>query len=298
MYTKLETSRSADRSERLRWLLTRGLLAALLTLLITPPALAMLYASALVDAPCQGLFTPPDPSSVMLSFDDPQGRARRGWLTIGAEHPDVVIIVLPGLAGNSSAAASDAQTLAAAGYSTFVYEHRTCAHRAAIASTGYAESRDLLAAVSDLAARGDFLRIAVLGFSEGGTASLLAAAEEPRIDALIAMGGYASLRGQVEEAANSAWGRLMTPLYLAALQLRGVDVAASDPAAVISRIAPRPLLLIYGSLERDNGEALYAAAGPGADLWIVEGAGHGAYRTVAGAEYEMRITEFFRDALR
>ena len=71
-----------------------------------------------------------------------------------------------------------------------------------------------------------------------------------------------------------------------------------SPVSVIGEIAPRPILLIYGT----NEPALYgarlelAAAGPNAELWEVEGAVHGNYQYVAPEEFEQRVIAFYNRA--
>ena len=61
-----------------------------------------------------------------VTFQSADGSVRRGWYTSGSVYPEVAIIVLPGHAGNSSAAIPDAAILAEEGFSTLIYEHRTC----------------------------------------------------------------------------------------------------------------------------------------------------------------------------
>jgi pimeloyl-ACP methyl ester carboxylesterase len=78
-----------------------------------------------------------------------------------------------------------------------------------------------------------------------------------------------------------------------------MDINQLSPVDVIGDIAPRPILLIYGSQEISlpGGRRQKAAAGDNAKLWIVEGAGHGNYVDVASAEYERRVVTFFDEAL-
>lgn len=260
--------------------------------------LARIYARAVLYPGCQG-----DRPSLAeygyeaeaVTFPSRNGPTLRGWLTRGNAHPEIVIIVLPGHAGNTRYALGDALMLAEAGYSTLIYEHRSCADPALAASTGVREADDLLGAVDFLRVRGDVAHIGALGFSEGGTAILLAAAQEPALEAVTAMGGYASLHDDVLDPADprGRYDRFMRRVVLWMMALEGVPVAAASPVEVIRQIGPRPLLLIYGEMEAANGQALYTAAGGPKDLWIVPGAGHGGYADVAPDEYQERIVSFF-----
>lgn len=233
--------------------------------------------------------------SEAVTFASRQGPELRGWFTQGETRPEVVIVVLPGHAGNTCFTLADAAMLARAGYSTLIYEHRACADSTLAASTGPHEARDLLGAVEYLAARPDIDHIGVLGFSEGGTASLLAAAQEPRIEAVVAMGGYASLEDDIlEPEVEHNWHEhLVRRMVLWLMPFEGVPPEEARPVDVIDQIAMRPLLLIYGEHEARHGRALYAAARDPKQLWIVPGAGHGDYALAAPDEYEARIVAFF-----
>jgi fermentation-respiration switch protein FrsA (DUF1100 family) len=65
-------------------------------------------------------------------------------------------------------------------------------------------------------------------------------------------------------------------------------------------LSRRPVLLIHGSADDvvlpADGEAL-AEADANAELWRVEGAGHGATVAPGGATSSDRVTDFFEGAL-
>jgi fermentation-respiration switch protein FrsA (DUF1100 family) len=89
-------------------------------------------------------------------------------------------------------------------------------------------------------------------------------------------------------------------VILALYRLAGVDVDALRPVDVVRAIAPRPLLMISGSLDDDTPpsvmEALQAAA-PGSDRWLVPGAGHCRYIDASPADYLRRLDDFFDRSL-
>ncbi len=262
---------------------------------------AYLYTHALLYSGCHGERTSLERfgyESEAVSFPSRRGPELRGWYSPGSVHPEVAIIVLTGHGGNTCFALPDAAMLARAGYGTLVYEHRACADYTLAASTGPHEAHDLLGAVDYLASRPGVEHIGVLGFSEGGTASLLAAAEEPRIEAVVAMGGYASLTDDIlEPGVKLGWyNRLVRRFVLWFLPLDGVAPSEARPVDVVGRISPRPLLLIYGEHEAEPGRTLLAAAGSPAELWIVPQARHGEYAFRAPDEYEQRIVDFFNAA--
>jgi hypothetical protein len=83
----------------------------------------------------------------------------------------------------------------------------------------------------------------------------------------------------------------------AALTVLGDGGPPPDLAALVSRIAPRPVLLIR-ALHGNPGEALNRVyAGPSASLWELDRGGHTGALAVAPAEYERRVIGFFDAAL-
>ncbi len=123
---------------------------------------------------------------------------------------------------------------------------------------------------------------------------------------MVAEGGYSDFMAGAVGYGDPArpFSVYFMTLYRAAMRytyrlVTGANINSLRPVAEISRIAPRPVLLIYGSREPSlaGGRQQAAAAGPSAQLWVVEGASHGNYMQVAPAEYERRLAEFFDAAL-
>lgn len=248
--------------------------------------------------PLEGLGSQGYPAE-MVSFTSRQGYTLHGWFSPGARHPEIAIVVLPGAAGNSYFALSDAAMLAEAGYSTLVYEHRSCADPSLIHSGGYWESFDLQGAVDYLISRPDIQHVGVLGFSTGGSTALLAAPDQPGIEAVVAMGGFASLRYDILDPDLPHdpldWAiRQMVMVFVA--DEMGVPISTISPIARIAEISPRPILLIYGEYEAEDGRMLEAAAEEPVELWIVPGVGHGGYREAYPDEFRARVLGFFSEA--
>ncbi len=258
------------------------------------------YVHATLYTPCTGTFANLEGagySSEFVTFQSEAGYPLRGWYIRGATNPEYVVIVLPGHSANTVFALPDALTIAEAGYSVLIYEHRVCAEPDRMASTGYFESLDASGAISYLATRDDVEQIAVMGFSEGGTASLLAAARTVpgTLSGVISIGGYSDIRADVrdEELAPSLIGRAFRGMVLVFLRLYGVPFDDGSPIQAIDQIEA-PVLLIYGSHEVIHGQQLLDAAGENASLVVIEGAGHGAYRFVDEATYESAIAGFLQ----
>jgi dipeptidyl aminopeptidase/acylaminoacyl peptidase len=140
--------------------------------------------------------------------------------------------------------------------------------------------------------------VGVLGYSLGGITTTLGAAEDERIEAVVAEGGFYDLTADItdEGNTNSPWKVIMFQAILVCFRLEtGVNAHDVSPISVIDRISPRPLLLIYGELEaaETHPQAQLARAGEPKDLWIVPGAWHGGYLDVAAEEWEQRVVAFF-----
>jgi hypothetical protein len=213
------------------------------------------------------------------------------------------VIIPPPYGGGRGTRLDEGDVLARHGYAVLAFESRRCAGMGSL-SLGYKETGEVGDALAYLQSRADIdpTRIGVLGFSSAGATAIMSAARFPAIRAVVAEGGYGDF---AEGALGLGTGStFLETIYKESLAisyhlLTGIDLDKLSPSDVISQIAPRPVLLIYGSRERSLSGAYgqLAAAGDNADLWVVEGARHGNYLEVAPEEYEARIVEFFDTAL-
>lgn len=159
---------------------------------------------------------------------------------------------------------------------------------------GYRELHDVSAAVSYLKHHGHHL-VAVYGISLGGSAALLAAAGDREIDVVIAESPLAS----VDELARSRLPSMPEWLRRGAIDLALLRVGALGeprPIDAISRISPRPLVLIGSAADRvvpaASVEALFAAAREPKELWIAEHGEHGAILEAEPEEYRRRLLTY------
>ncbi|HTQ36350.1 MAG TPA: alpha/beta fold hydrolase [Steroidobacteraceae bacterium] len=163
--------------------------------------------------------------------------------------------------------------------------------------------RALTAAVDWLASRSevDPGRMGGLGFSIGGYVLTQVAAQDPRLRAVVLEAPPPSFEDYMQVHARR-WGYLSYwPAWLA-IHNSGLLDHAFDALRLIPRIAPRAVLLLGGTKDTEIPSPLvsrmFAAAGNPKAVWIVDGAGHGNYSSVAGAQYATRLTAFFNANLR
>ncbi|MGC8837151.1 MAG: alpha/beta hydrolase [Anaerolineae bacterium] len=257
---------------------------------------------------------PEDPAVLGLAFEEVAFRARdglllRGWFLpapgVPADGP--AVIFCHGHSGSMDPDLRYVPALHEAGCHVLMFDFRGHGRsEGQRVGMGYLERWDLLGAVDFLWERG-IRRIGVLGFSMGGAAALLTAAECPRILAVATDGAFARLlpvlvagmrqRGLPGPVAQAA-GRLS--LALMGWELR-VPIRDVSPLDCVPALAPRPLLLIHGGRDAfvplEEALALYARAGFPKTLWLVGEAGHREVDQARPEAYRARLGQFFRQAL-
>jgi dipeptidyl aminopeptidase/acylaminoacyl peptidase len=189
------------------------------------------------------------------------------------------------------------------GYHVLSFEARSCIANVPT-SLGYREVPQVGDALAYLATRSDVEteRIAIHGFSAGGALSVMAGARYPELRAVVAEGGYHDFTAELNN--NTTYMGIMGGLFRTGAHLAyrvntGDDLSVLSPISVIAQIAPRPILLVYGT----NEPSLYGArlqqtaAGDNANLWEVPGATHGSYLADAPEDYERIVIGFMDEAM-
>lgn len=173
-----------------------------------------------------------------------------------------------------------------------------------ICSLAFHEMADLQAAVAYACGRMPDARLGVIGYSMGAAVSLLVAAQEPRIQAVVADSSFATMRDVVAFAYQRRRLPATPVIHLAdAINRRryGYSYASVEPIRSIGSISPRPLLLIHGdrdlTIPVEHSRQLFEAAGEPKELWIVPGVGHCGGYFAGRPEYVARVAAFFADAL-
>ena len=231
-----------------------------------------------------------------VAYSSHDGLTLRAWYR--PPQNGAVVILLPGLGGARDGMLQEGAILARHGYGLLMTDLRSCAHPDGQTTLGYYEARDLRRAVDWVLAQPDVAHVGVLGFSMGGVTAILGAAQDTRIEAVVAEGGFYDLVADLTDSDKDV--PLLRRLSYSInpwlfCRETGVDPHLISPISVIGQISPRPLFLIYGADEAVSGHAWeqYRAAGEPKSLWIVPDCGHGNYPLVAPEEWEERVVGFF-----
>jgi uncharacterized protein len=288
--------------------ITAGLLAGAALLTMAGPVLGELVATMPPLFPKQ----PNNPLSAWnlpyeeVAFATSESLTLRGWF-VPAGHPDApAILYAPATAHDQRSGLSLVPAFHAAGYHVLLFSYRGHARSEGTPwgfTYGEAESADVDAAARFLRVTKGIGRIAAIGHSAGAVSSILSAARNPSIGAVVAVAPYTCVADAWSTSRPALVPKFLLDWTLRVAELRkGFDRRLVCPLEVVDRIAPRPLLLIHGTGDRriteEQARRLYSAAQEPKALWLVRGATHEGVRTPALDALAPDVIAFLDRALR
>ena len=212
------------------------------------------------------------------------------------------VIVSGGHKGQRQGALGISIALWRKGFNVIVYSYRGMlgSDRAPI-TFGIKEVLELQAVIAFARKRIPRARIGLLGYSMGAVVSLLGAAGEPGVEALVLDSPFSDLRTLLVENVRTRARLPGTPfVWLAGLMLRarsGSKLADCSPISVLSSLEPRPLFFIHGGADRitnvNHSRRLYDAYRGPREIWIVQGAPHAGAYFADRPLYVERVAGFF-----
>jgi uncharacterized protein len=212
------------------------------------------------------------------------------------------VIVSGGHKGQRQGALGISVALWRKGFNVILYSYRgmSGSDRAPI-TFGIKEVLELQAVIAFARKRISHARIGLLGYSMGAVVSLLGAAGEPGVEALVLDSPFSDLRSLLVENVRRRARLPGTPfVWLAGLMLRmrtGSRLADCDPMAVLSSLEPRPLFFIHGGADDltsvNHSRRLYDAYRGPREIWIVQGAPHTGAYFADRPLYVERVAGFF-----
>jgi pimeloyl-ACP methyl ester carboxylesterase len=245
-----------------------------------------------------------------VSFHTSDGLTLKGWFLPSPTGDERTLLMCHGWGDNKGELLVGTHFLnSACGFNLFYFDNRSHGESGGdITTIGCLEVLDFHAAVAYLRQQRPqcLKRLGVFGLSMGAAVAAMAVHEHPEVKAMALESPFTDYRQVVR---RWAWKNLRVPyfplamvvLWLLRLRVGREDVDSYSPVRYISKIAPRPVLVIGGDEDRlmppDDVRALYAAAQSPKELWMIPGASHGKCREAAGPEYDRRLKEFFLKTL-
>jgi dipeptidyl aminopeptidase/acylaminoacyl peptidase len=228
------------------------------------------------------------------------GGTVRGWYLPSKNR--AALLLLHGSGGDRRQLLGEARALGAEGFGALLIDWPGQGDSDGQVRWGDGERAALSAALDWLEKRPDVdrTRIGAFGFSLGGYVLAQIAAHDPRVKAVVLAGTPSEVARQCQWQ-NRRWSFLSQWAARWALQRGGMHVDDPQPLALVKSLAPRPLLLVAGTSDvvvpAFMASELHGAARDPKELYVIDGAGHGNYASIAGQTYFAKLTTFFGRAL-
>ncbi|BFT73245.1 alpha/beta hydrolase [Paenibacillus sp. P36] len=186
------------------------------------------------------------------------------------------------------------------GYHVLMFDFRNSGNsEGSLTTVGYLEKQDLLGAIQWVREHVPS-KICLLGFSMGGSTSLLAAAEESSVAGVITDSAFSQLSPYLRDNLP-VWSKLprfpFTPLILGILpRLIGINPRHVDALAAVDHIYPRPILFIHSkdddAIPWSNSEGMWRRHPDVFELWLTQKAGHVGSYSMQPEAYNQRVLSF------
>ncbi len=243
-----------------------------------------------------------------VRFGTRNGKTLYGWWIPADRSTSTgpVIILVHGWGRNVERMLPYIEKLHPAGYHLLAFDSR---HHGSSDTDGFSSmlkfAEDITAAIDYAVGRSEThsSRIGVLGLSIGGSASIYAAAHDPRIRAAVTVGAFAHPASIMSLEFRKAHIPYFPLLWLLYRYLEFRIGARLDDIAPVNNIqnVKAQLLMIHGDRDTvvplEEAERLAKASRSStAELWVVPGKGHSDCHT--HPDFWSRVTRFYADALR
>src|SRR3984893_5203340 len=213
-----------------------------------------------------------------------------------------VIVISPGHKGRRESLLGIAVALWRKGFNVLVYSYRGMpGSDRAVVTMGVHEVQELESAIAFARRRVRGARIGLLGYSMGAVVSLLGAAGDPSVEALVLDSPFSDLRRVIRENIRR-YTLLPGAPFVAAVGLwmrlrHGVRIAESSPISVLSGLEPRPVFFIHGGADAitsvHHSRQLHDAYRGPREIWVVQGAPHTGTYFSDRQLYLERVAGFF-----
>ena len=224
-----------------------------------------------------------------------------GWY-IPCPEATTTILVCPGYRTGMSDTLGISAHLWRAGHNILVFEYYGHGSEVGKSVTlGYREVNDFLGAVAYAKERAPQARLGVIAYSMGAAVAIMSCARNNDVEALVVDSSFATHRSAFDYNFHHVIRLPSAPFvwlvdYLLGLRA-GYHFHQVEPLRDISRIAPRPILIIHSTkdsiVDPHDASLLYEAGNEPKELWLVPGLDHcGAY-FADRCVYTKKVSEFF-----
>lgn len=212
---------------------------------------------------------------------------------------EATVVLSHGYGGDQDEMLPVANMLHAAGFNVVTYNERGRDGSTGQGTWGALETIDLRSVITAVARHRyvDRDEIAEFGFSIGADITILEAASDHRVRAVVAVSSWPSLSWYMRPKLSDVILHprdLYSPLALWFLELRtGANLGQVKPVAAIAKISPRPVLLMQGLADTDvhprAATINFDAARNPKQLWLAKGEGHEQMVSPGGAATAPRV---------
>ncbi len=242
----------------------------------------------------------------IVQFPPLHGEYQIGAWYIPAENATTSILICPGYRTRKADVLGLCSFLWRNGHNILVFDFY--GHGTEVGSPvtlGYRELNDFQGAVAYIKQRAPQTRIGAVGYSMGAAVTIMGAAREPTIEAVVADSSFATHLSAVDYNFRHVLPVPSAPFMWIADYLlwwrAGYRFKQVEPIRDIHEIAPRPILIIHGEkdsiIDPRDAQLLYQAAQEPKELWLSTEADHcGAY-FVDRKAYIQKVCDFLEKNL-
>ncbi|MGA9119496.1 MAG: alpha/beta fold hydrolase [Bacteroidota bacterium] len=239
-----------------------------------------------------------------ITLETADGIPLQCWLINAGPAAKGTVLYLHGVSESRIAGIPMARELHRRGMNVFIYDSRRHGESGGTYCTyGFYEKYDASMVINHLVGRTDLVvgNIGVFGNSMGAAIAIQLASIDPRVSAVVAESGFATLRSVFDD-----YQKRMVKLpwhYLRNLVIRRSEKIANFKARFVSpleavRTIHVPLLIIHGTaddrIKVDYSEMLFREANEPKELWLIPNASHHNIAEIARGEYLEKVCGFFQ----
>ena len=242
-----------------------------------------------------------------ITLNTAEGIPLRCWLIGAGARARGTVLYLHGVSEAKIAGIPMSRALNAKGFNVFLYDSRRHGESGGTFCTyGFYEKYDASMVINYMVSRTDLTlgNIGVFGNSMGAAVAIQLASIDPRVKAVVAESGFATLRSVFDD-----YQKRMVKLpwhYLRNLVIRRSEKLAHFKARMVSPLDAAqsihvPILFVHGTaddrIKSHYSEMVFHNANEPKELWLIPKAQHHNLAEIGGGEYMEKICGFFEKNL-